>query len=244
MSRVVRYSPCPQCRERGKDSRGDNRVEYADGGSHCFSCGFHSWGNMVSRFRDLVVEKHDSKVLPSDFTRDVEPEGWKWLLQYGLPYSYWKESVGYSKAFGRLVFPIGRPGAPVFSIGRLIDESRDEHKRKWKVWGNCHTYTEVVGQGDVTCLVEDLLSAHKIGQIVESIPLFGTTIHPCHLNTLRKAPNKPLVLWLDKDQEGGTKKKALRLQMLVNRPVFVKHTEKDPKCLSVQEIKEVLYEVF
>lgn len=244
MSKVVRTTFCPECRKRGKDSRGDNLVEYADGGSHCFSCGYHTHGTVKSFFNAFKEpeEKHGSKVLPFDFTREVEPEGWRWLLQWGLPYHYWKAHIGYSPAYGRLVFPVGPEGSPAFSVGRLIDKERDPNQRKWFVWGDCHSHGEILGagRGTVTVLVEDLISAHKVGQVAESMPLFGTAIYPAHLQTLRKASNRPVMLWLDKDQEGTTNKKALRLQMLLNRPVRVVHTQHDPKALSLQDIQETL----
>jgi len=44
--------------------------------------------------------------------------GWKWLLQYGLPLSYWQKHCGYSEKENRLVFTVGTPTR--FSIGRLL----------------------------------------------------------------------------------------------------------------------------
>lgn len=41
MSDVTGREPCPDCREQGDDSSGDNLARYADGGAHCFACGYH-----------------------------------------------------------------------------------------------------------------------------------------------------------------------------------------------------------
>jgi len=38
---VISKTACPKCRKSGADSTGDNLVNYADGGSHCFACGYH-----------------------------------------------------------------------------------------------------------------------------------------------------------------------------------------------------------
>ena len=37
---VLSKTACPQCRKTGGDTSGDNLVNYADGGSHCFACGY------------------------------------------------------------------------------------------------------------------------------------------------------------------------------------------------------------
>jgi DNA primase len=95
-------------------------------------------------------------------------------------------------------------------------------------------------QAAQTILVEDWLSANKVGQITEALPLFGTEIHPAHLYYLSDKSDRPIVLWLDKDQEGRSFKKAARLELLTGRPVKIITTTKDPKALSLDEIKEVL----
>lgn len=37
---VLSKTACPQCRKTGGDTTGDNLINYADGGSHCFACGY------------------------------------------------------------------------------------------------------------------------------------------------------------------------------------------------------------
>lgn len=254
MSRL-RYEPCPRCRHGGNDSRGDNLVIYPDESSHCFSCGYHRSPSyrgpnesLARKTNKALEEINGATVLPADFSRDVDPAGWRWLLQYGLALSYWKEQgVGYSETHGRLIFPV--PGrAPHFSIGRLIKTNEGEegkHIPKWKVWGNCHSHAERIGTGKTIVLVEDLLSAHKVAATGQAsvFPLFGTVVHPAHIKALVEASrglDEPIRLWLDHDQQMYTKNKALRLQLLLNFPVNVIHTKEDPKSLTLNEIKEIL----
>jgi hypothetical protein len=111
--------------------------------------------------------------------------------------------------------------------------------RKWYVWGDCHRHCEVIGhgRGSSVVLVEDLISAHKVGQVCESIPLFGTKIHPPVIYYLKQA-NKPVILWLDKDQELNTKRQAMQLQSLIDLPVRIIHTDKDPKYITIEELNE------
>lgn len=231
------YEPCPKCVSNGKDSRGDNLVAYANGHSHCFACGYH----VYPKFFKPILEKPIARkeLLPVDFTREVPTDAWKWVLQYGLPYTHWKDCTGYSEAEGkRLVFLVGNPVA--FSIGRLLEETDGEHKRrrKWYVWGDSHKHAEIFGEqhgSDRVVVVEDLISAHKVGEINTVIPLFGTVPHPCHYHYLRQA-RKPVVLWLDKDQELNMKRTAMRMESIIDMPVTIQVTDKDPKALTLEEI--------
>lgn len=278
MSKIVAYEACPKCRANGRDSRGDNLAIYDDGGAHCFACKHHVFPKY---YIPRKVEPNVPKSLrPADFTREVPADALKWLLQYGLPWSYWKETIGFSPQERRLVFDVGNPLQ--FSIGRYIEQSngfsgnqtfrqerrvhvdgtpgsdgsrRDEDSsslrlraagegpsnkvRKWFVWGDSHKHCEVVGQGTSIVLVEDLISAHKVAQAGAcAVPLFGTKIHPCHLYYLINE-RMPIVLWLDKDQELNVKKQAWQLESVINRQVKVVTTNKDPKELSFEDIRNV-----
>ncbi len=260
MSHVVKYEACPKCRSNGNDNRGDNLVRYADGGAHCFACGYHEH---VKHYQPIYenLPTNVKKIIPDDWTRDVPVQALKWLLQYGLPWSYWKDSIGFSPKDARLVFLVGSPVA--FSIGRYIPElalpagysnsSTPGYKipnvklqRKWYVWGDSHRHCEAIGRGERVVLVEDLISAHKLvvatqdtATPVTAIPLFGVEVHPCHLYYIRQE-QKPVVLWLDKDQQGSVMKKANQLAVLTGVPVRTITTERDPKCLSSTEIQNQL----
>jgi hypothetical protein len=237
--KFLRYEACPKCRENGKDSRGDNLGVWSDGSVHCFACGYHPFKISTVWTPKEEIKYVNESVLPSDFSREIPNFAWKWILQYGLPYSYWRPYCGYSENYQRLILTVGNPVA--FSIGRYLP--RDEPnstERKWKTWGKPHEKAYSIGEGEVTVLTEDLVSAHKVGQITEAIPLFGTQIHPCHVEMLRKGSRSPVVLWLDWDQWGSSQKLGNRLESLINRPVVVRHTKKDPKELTFNEIKEVI----
>jgi hypothetical protein len=247
MGRFLRYEPCPKCRSNGRDNRGDNLAVY-DNGKHCFSCGYHR-SNSPHRVIDvnggpLNVQKES---LPLDFTREVPAAALKWLLQWGLPWSYWKETIGFSPYSSRLVFCIGKPMA--FSIGRFIPElvqesgetSGSTNKRKWFVWGDCHKHAEIYGEGETIVLVEDHISAAKVGQTQEAvaIPLFGAVVHNPVLYYLMQE-QKPVTLWLDKDQHGMVYHKAAKLQSIINQPVRVVVSDQDPKRYSINDLKDLI----
>jgi len=242
----VWHSPCPRCRQNGRDNRGDNLANYPDGSSHCFSCHFHIF---PKHYTPRKVETNVPKnLLPFDFTREVPATALKWLLQYGLTWTYWKDQIGYSPSEERLVFLVGDNGeGPRFSIGRYVGAR--EGMRKWYVWGDSHKHAEVVkpqglavASGVCTVLVEDIVSAHKVASAgYTSVPLFGTQIHKPHLYYLMNQPAGSItVLWLDKDQQGSIARKALGLQALLGQCVKTVSTEKDPKELTIKEINENL----
>lgn len=247
MSRCIRHEACPKCQAIGRDTRGDNLGIFSNGHKHCFSCGYHVFPkHFVPKPQEITNEA--KKLLPDDFSREVPAAAWKWILQYGLPISHWLPYCGYSEKEQRLVFKVGNPLS--FSIGRFIptnDDYKDavafsnhEKRRKWYVWGDSHKHCEGfgAGKGSSIVLVEDIISAHKIGEVNECVPLFGTQLHPCHIYYLQHAA-KPVILWLDKDQVEHMNKLGLRLSTLINQPVTIKVTDKDPKELSFDFIKEV-----
>lgn len=179
-------------------------------------------------------------LLPIDFTREVPATALKWLLGFGLPWSYWKETIGYSPSEARLYFTLGTPLAG--SVGRYVGPVGTDEKPKWRARGDIHKHCEVVSPslGPVVVLVEDLVSAHKVGQVTTAIPLFGVQTHPAHFYYLLR-DTRPVVLWLDKDQEGRSiMHKAIGIQAVLNRPVLTQTTDKDPKDLSIEKIKNLL----
>lgn len=216
---------------------------YQDDSKHCFSCGWHVFPKHYKP-KEIVPNVHKA-LLPGDFTKDVPTAALRWVLQYGLPWSHWKDQIGYSPSEERLVFLVGNPLQ--FSIGRYVGNA-EVKPRKWYVWGDSHRHCEAISYSSVceptgtVVLVEDLISAHKVATSVPSVvavPLFGTQVHKPHLYYLMQE-NKPVVLWLDKDQQGTIMRKAMGLQALLNVPVSVAVTDKDPKELSIKEISEAL----
>jgi DNA primase len=133
------------------------------------------------------------------------------------------------------VFQVGNPMQ--FSIGRYV--GKEQGKKKWYVWGQPHKHCEIVGEGNTVTLVEDLISAHKLGAAgVTAIPLFGTRVFPCHIYFLLR-DDRPLNIWLDADQEQNVKASIMNMEMLLSKPINYIKTKDDPKCLPLEQIKEL-----
>lgn len=222
--------------ERGKDRSQDNLAIYIDGSKHCFSCGWHIGPNFKHHFDSKKeTNVHEKIVLPSDWSRDIPVDHWKWLLQYGLPMSYWKAYCGFTEKENRLIITHGNP--VYVSVGRSLDLGAS----KWKIYGDKTSRVETLSRqlSKEVVLVEDLVSAHKVAQVTSCIPLFGTAIFDLVIKELR-ALERPVTLWLDADQYSLLPKKMGRLQALLNVPVRHICTPKDPKSYSVVEIKDIL----
>lgn len=252
MGRFLKYEPCPKCRDRGSDRRGDNLATYTDGSGYCFACGHLVFPK--SYVRSTVNEPKNETVLPRDFTREVPGTGWKWLLQYGLPYSYWKPYCGYSPAEDRLILTVGNPVS--FSVGRYLASRGSDSSgitgpsgshRKWKQYGDRSRLVALLGDTDTDptkriVLVEDYISGHKVAQVTPSITLFGTNISTSVLSRLI-ALKRPVSLWLDEDQYGVLPSKLNRLNAVLGTSVSFIRSRKDPKEYNVEEIKEILENV-
>jgi hypothetical protein len=215
---------------------------------HCFSCGFHKFPKNYIPSGNKE-EKINAAVLPIDFTREVPSYALKWLLQFGLPFTYWRPFIGWSESHSRLVFTVGT--GPSFSVGRFIKgegrscfgyKTQSKGERKWFVWGESHKAAHVFGNPQTSeqiVLVEDLISAHKVGNVSATICLFGTNIFSACIPVLRHY-SLPIVLWLDKDQEETMPKKARWLQIVTGLPVRYIVTKNDPKLLTLGKIYETL----
>lgn len=190
---------------------------------------------------ELIDANANKAVLPVDFSREIPAGAWKWLLQYGLSWSYWRPFCGWSEKDQRLVFTVGEPTS--FSMGRFFGTGAIEGQRKprkWHVYGNSHAGAHVFGEGGPSVvLVEDLISAHKVGGITECIPLFGTKVFPSVLPVLRYL-RKPVLMWLDQDQEQHAARRAAQLAMLTGLSVNYVTTTLDPKCLTSSKIMETV----
>jgi hypothetical protein len=238
-ARVVNHEQCPKCRERGRDSRGDNLGIYSDGGAWCFSCGYFRSPNILKIHEDNGSRVKKIKELPDDYTKAVPPGPLQWLLSFGISFNYWSRIIGWSDRDNRLIFRLGDTNC---YIGRYFGDTKG--KPKWYHYGDPNGIVEVVGDNGPVVLVEDLISAHQVGNVCTGVPLFGTHVRPEHLYYLRSLDeDRPVVLWQDKDQEQLVHKRAASLSVLLNRDVSVVITDQDPKAIPRQDILKLMSEI-
>jgi hypothetical protein len=91
---------------------------------------------------------------------------------------------------------------------------------------------------DTLVLVEDILSAIKVGRVYSASPMLGTMPLKPHLRHLR--PYKTVFLWCDKDAAIKSVRNAGKLSEMIGVKVYPVITDKDPKSFSVNDIKSII----
>ena len=62
-SKVISKTPCPVCRKKGEDSRGDNLANYDDGHSYCFKCSHMIMNNKSMDLHKAIKTKKDLEMI-------------------------------------------------------------------------------------------------------------------------------------------------------------------------------------
>lgn len=248
MAHFLHHSPCSHC------GSSDALAHYSDGSLYCFSCG---WTGRPDRPSFKEVDEEVVR-LPDDLTHDFPEEVGKWIAPTGLTYvDLIKSSVNYSNSAGGLVrvFDItaDRGHNTVLRNGGSAYEVRYVHRfkegPKTKFFGSKEEVFAVSkpagAEQDVKLvLVEDSLSAIKVGTVVPSMPLFGSTISKEKLKkTIDIFKCQEVIVWLDADKWKKSQEIASQLQSLGVRSRCV-YTDDDPKYVSFEQIGKLTNENF
>lgn len=202
----------------------------------------------------IQMKQSGSLELPKDFSRTIHADGLLWLAQGGWgPKLIDENNVGYSRELGRVIFPLTKGW-----LGRAVHEGQSP--KYWQVGGQEYVrYTNMSYMGaihnllgnrsigtysmgqykdEVVCIVEDILSAGRVGQFMTCDALLGTTA-----DAKRYMDTDLVLIWLDPDKAGitGATQIAKDLQWYT-KVEFVKST-KDPKNLTNKELQDKLREV-
>ena len=219
----------------------------------CFRCADSGWapapGLSVRESRQrqarLTADVAAVAAHPQPLVADVSawPERVAvWFYQMGLSrFDLGRLGVGYHPPTERAVVPVLDPflGTPVWWTARAFDGRQP----KWlSAAGRCPILPEfgpLAGGGPIT-LVEDLLSAYKVGLVGRSLCLLGTHMHDKVLARLLEH-GAPVNLWLDPDSAGqlGARRISKRLNAL-GLSTRVIHSLDDPKMTDIATIKELL----
>ena len=114
-----------------------------------------------------------------------------------------------------------------------------EGTKKWFTKGAVKDILHIIGEGSTIVLVEDIVSAIKVGRITAAMPLFGTTVP---LETLLRLSKRfsELVIWLDMDAKHKAAKAVQTASQLPFRRVTYVATVLDPKAHSEEGIRIAL----
>jgi hypothetical protein len=247
---------CPHCAKLGKDNASDNLAVYPDGHSYCYSCGYtirapllrslhskvnplkygHSGGNLNMPYSP----RSDSD---SVATFNLPRPARDWLDSYGITetethhYNIW-----YDLEKDYLVFPIYDGPRLVCTNSRYFG-SNPKHPR-YITWGlkNRHFKLMPSQTSSVYVLVEDFVSAIKVGRQFNCIPLLGSYI-PNNL-ILSLISSKPILrIWLDPDKSTEAMVAVQKARQYIKNCGTIL-SNKDPKDYNDQEIKDYVESTF
>lgn len=250
-SYVIRKEQCPKCASVGNDKSNDNLLVYSDGHSYCFAGhGIISTGDKLFKLRkenQEVVNQPVEIYLPHDVTLNLPYITLQWLRQYELTDIDIKRNICmWSESESRLIFPYFSPTGLIAWQGRYFGNNAVGYRGskkipKWYSTGKIHEFVHPLNvRHRLAVLVEDIVSAIKLSNIIGAIPLFGSQISKTQLLRIRLLCDR-LLVWLDKDKQKEAVKIANRLSTFgIKSQVII--TDKDPKEVPLLEIKRILNE--
>lgn len=234
-SHLLYKTRCPRCAENGRDKHGDNLGVYSDNHSYCYSCGWGSAGSTANKLRNMAHRAaKEIPALPEDITNKLGREAYEWLLQYFEPKDF--PRCLYSSSERKLYFML-EGGAYQY---RYFGDNKDHPK--WIGYGINDSLIHIVGNVSSTSiiLVEDLISAVKVGHITPTLCLFGSNISLKRLATLKLLGYNKVIIWLDWDKKEYAIKASQQAQSIGLQSRVI-HTKLDPKEYTYLEIERVLH---
>lgn len=219
--------------------------------ARCFRCDFNEYeykGKLsleelarIKALNELALNSNFELDLPPDFTTEIPLEGRLWLYSGGLSPSIWNElGFGYSKSWERVIMPVYEQGELVWFQARAI---LPEQKPKYIQPSHDRSsimFKMLKGSKERVVVVEDILSAIRVGKHTNAVSLLGTKITTEQASYLSNFDK--VTLWLDNDRAGKRGafaiKKALSLVTEVDSIV----TDEDPKKLTDEQILRKLDE--
>lgn len=255
----IRQGACPRC------PSSDAYTEYDDGGTHCFSCGWHTPGNAYKKLLGKAI-MHPNKVvlekcplLPEDAIGLIglahtcrTHKTLEWLSHYGITLSEidthqfcWSEGNQY------LIFPVYDPRGNLIMWQARYFGDNPRHP-KYLTRGFKEDVLHVLGQPgkspflngaredveprtDSIVLVEDLISAIKVSRVTPAMPLWGSSLSPQNAHRLSLVYGSAY-LWLDYDKREEAVKQAIKHSLSLSiHPII---TKLDPKCYGAEDIRE------
>ncbi len=246
MSTFVKHEPCPKCGSK------NNLGRYSDGSAWCFGCGYYEKPTLDAQLQEFVKGVDKSSKVCRSLPEDAETAFPKIVLDWLGKYSLTSEEVRdnnflYSPYKKLLIFPVYEDNVNRSNLlmwqGRYFGDNAQYPK--YVTYGaknllhiiDRNSNLDSFSSPDVV-LVEDLISAIKVGRVKPALPLWGSTIPLEHARRLCRLFSN-LTVWLDKDKEIEALKQASKLSPLFDS-VKVISTELDPKCYDTEQIKEQL----
>ena len=239
---IIGRARCPSCASQGKDTSKDNLALYSDGHEHCFACTYHLPSPAENRIRKLTTIESKTApgaiCLPDDASTTLPVDVLSRLLSWDMtPEMIVRNRIQWSEKEQRLLLPVYDEYDQL-----LMYQARswDIGQKKYLTFGKPRDILHIVspvGTTDNTTIIicEDLISAIRIGEVENAIPLWGSDIP---LELIRRLSSRFSVVgvWLDPDMKLKAVKDVLRISQYV--PAFFIDSNLDPKFYNREKIKD------
>ena len=244
-SHLVGNKQCPRCAKKGNDRSGDNLGVFSDGHKYCFRCQFYVGASGISRLHNMErdpEEKQSNIFLPVDSSTTYPLRCREWCARYEVGTNLLlRNKTVWAEANQRLIFPIFSDENLIAYTGRYFgEEPLVNLKRKWDSQGINNNLFHFIGRSERhLVLVEDIISAIKVSQFAQAMPLFGSNIGLERWKRLSKIVGTDIkcIVWLDPDMRKQSIKEAA-LGSSIGMNTGIVFSDKDPKEVSREEIQE------
>lgn len=178
--------------------------------------------------------------LPTDFSQEIALPGLLWLWKYGISDAEITGfNIGWSPKLHRVILPVySDTGTLVYWQGRAVGIGQSPKYLNIKGVSNAENiFARGSSVGDRVVLVEDILSAIKVGRVCPSLCILGARVHRDLYPRLR---GKGVYLWYDNDAAGRKAEAAFKTTFgSLIRPHYIR-TDRDPKEYSTRRITEII----
>jgi hypothetical protein len=257
------HERCPECNKNGRDRSGNNLGRWEDGHAWCFSCGY--WeparsiqrqvhyssppdgtpaGRMAERWNAPISGNSIGfKPIPDTAGTYLAWQAQTWLNQYGIDATEVKEhKIVWDQPRRWLIFPYFSDGNNLVGWqARSFDPEDIRMKRKWFSFGDLSNHPQIIAESNVQdpiVIVEDIISAIKVGRQFTAMPLLGSHFHLKTMVKLRDLGYERAILWLDSDKREDSRRIANRLGQYIKATTI--ETANDPKVYLDSEILELV----
>lgn len=194
--------------------------------------------NELSKILERQEQFTQEVKIPSDSTNDLPLQERLWLYKAGLyhPEDWERYGIQYSPSLKRVVIPVYGTGGELLAV---VARSCNPEVRPKYLTSQIGNPIFRVGKGDTLVVVEDLLSAIRVGKFTTSCAVLGTHLTDELVLTALQYPL--ILLWFDGDPAGREADKNFgdRLRSYGVRVLSIR-TSKDPKEYCDDEIASIL----
>ncbi len=223
---VTGQGPCDQPGCKSSDAK----TTYSDGHAWCFSCNHYFPAAYRSNFGGPYdVPKPASELYPNrqKVTRINCAMNWDWLKKYDLDDVEIDQNFFYAPISGRHVFMHRDEEGKEFYEARSV--SPYSQGPKTLQYGDKPTIFMGYAESKVLVIVEDIVSAIKVGRFYGTMPLFGAHLSTVQMASIgRKLKPDNVVIWMDCNKYSVGMEYARQLGLLV--PTVAIQTKEDPKA--------------